>query len=41
VHGRSNGRILSSNPYRPASLAPALYSLHEVVGNKPSISGHF
>jgi len=28
-------------PPPSASLAPALYSLHEVVGNKPSISGHF
>jgi hypothetical protein len=26
---------------RSASLAAALYSLHEVVGNKPNISSHF
>jgi hypothetical protein len=33
MHDRSNGRILSSNPFRSASLAEAVYSLPELVGN--------
>jgi hypothetical protein len=37
-HHTPNERTASSNPSPSANLAPALYSLHEVVGTKPCIA---